>query len=86
MHDTKLITKENKEQIILSGISLAAGLATKVAVEKAWEKFFREDSPSKGNAEEYDFKKVLLWTVITGTVISSAKLIATHFAGKKLRG
>lgn len=84
MKNTEIITKDHRDQLLISGVSLLVGLATKTIVEKGWEMLFEEDSPSKGDMEDIDFKKVLLWTAVSGTVISSAKLVATHFIGKKL--
>lgn len=84
MSDTKVLTKDKRNEIIISGASIITGIVTKAAVEKGWKLLFKEESPSKGEVESIDLKKILLWTAVSGTIISSAKLMATHFLSEKL--
>ncbi|SMO36714.1 DUF4235 domain-containing protein [Gracilimonas mengyeensis] len=72
------------KKIIITGASLLAGFAMKQFATKNWEKIFGEEPPSTNPSKEIDWKKVLLWTVITGTAVSSSKLAAKRYLTLKL--
>ena len=45
---------------------------------------YDEEPPTSNPSEEINWKKVILWSVITGTVISSARLATERYLTLKL--
>lgn len=78
MEDDKLKT------LVITGASVIVGYTLKQFAQKKWKDVYDEEPPATHPSEEINWKKVILWSVITGTVISSAELATKRFLTLKL--
>lgn len=75
---------DRSKKIIISGITVFVGYTMNQIARKRWMKIYNEEPPTSYPSEEIDWKKVILWSIVTGTVISSAKLAAKRYLTVKL--
>lgn len=78
------MNEETVKSLIISGSAVIVGYALKQLAQKEWKKLYDEEPPSTHPSEEINWKKVIIWSVITGTIISSAKLATKRFLTLKL--
>lgn len=72
------------KRLIITSASVLVGVALKNLAKNRWRKMYDEEPPTIHPSEEINWKKVLIWSVITGTVISSAKLATQRYLTLKL--
>lgn len=72
------------KKIVITSAAALVGVSLKGLAKKKWENLYDEEPPTIHPSEEINWKKVLLWSVITGTVISSAKLATKRYLTLKL--
>ncbi len=70
--------------LVINSASVIVGYTLKQLAQKQWKEFYNEEPPTTHPAEEINWKKVIIWSVITGTVISSAELATKRFLTLKL--
>lgn len=75
---------DTSKKIIISGITVFVGYTMNQIARKRWMKIYNEEPPTSHPSEEIDWKKVILWSIVTGTVISSAKLATKRYLTVKL--
>lgn len=78
------MSDETAKKIIITGASVLVGYGLKQMAKKKWMEVYNEEPPTTKVTEEIDWKKVILWSVITGTAISSAKLATKRYLTLKL--
>lgn len=72
-----------KNLIITSG-SVIVGYTLRQLAQKKWKDVYDEKPPAINPSEEINWKKVIIWSVITGTIISSAELATKRYLTLKL--
>ncbi len=72
------------KKLIIAGTSVIVGYTLKQLAQKKWKDVYDEEPPSTHPSEEMNWKKVIIWSVVTGTVISSAKLATKRYLTLKL--
>lgn len=75
---------DTAKKLIITGASVLVGYTLKQMAKKKWMNVYNEEPPTTKPTEEIDWKKVILWSVITGTAISSAKLATKRYLTVKL--
>lgn len=78
------MSKDLAKKIIITGSSVIVGAAIQELAKSRWRNIYKEEPPSKKASGEIEWKKVILWSVITGTIISSAKLATERYLTLKL--
>ena len=77
---------ETLDTILLAGASLVVGKALHMVAKRSWEYMYSEEPPVLNPSQDIDWSKAILWSVVTGTAISSAKLFTKRFILKKRYG
>lgn len=72
------------KKIIITGASVLVGFALKQIAHESWMRIYGKKPPSTNPSKEIDWKKVILWSVITGTAISSGELAVKRYLTLKL--
>lgn len=72
------------KQIIITGATVLVGFALNRIAQNGWVRIFNEEPPSSHPSEEINWKKVIFWSIVTGTAISSAKLATERYLTLKL--
>lgn len=72
------------KKLIITSASVIVGFALKQLAQKKWKDVYDEEPPSTHPSEEINWKKVIIWSAITGTVISSVKLATKRYLTLKL--
>jgi hypothetical protein len=72
------------KKLIINSVTVIVGFTLRQLAQKQWEKVYQEEIPETHVSEEINWKKVILWSIITGTVISSAELAAKRYLTLKL--
>lgn len=72
------------KKLIIAGSSVIVGYTLKQLAQKKWKDVFDEEPPTTHPSEEINWKKVIIWSVITGTIISSAELATKRYLTLKL--
>lgn len=75
---------ETLKRFIITGASVIVGYTLKQFAQKKWKDLYNEEPPATHPSEEINWKKVIIWSVITGTVISSAELATKRYLTVKL--
>jgi|AntRauTorcE11897_2_1112592.scaffolds.fasta_scaffold59470_1 hypothetical protein len=75
---------ETVKKLIIGSASVIVGYALRQLAQKKWKAVYDEEPPTTHPSEEINWKKVIIWSVITGTVISSAKLATKRYLTVKL--
>lgn len=70
--------------LVINSASVIVGYTLKQLAQKKWEDVYDENPPTTHPSEEINWKKVIIWSVVTGTVISSAELATKRFLTLKL--
>lgn len=78
MNDDKI------KNLVITSVSVIVGYTLKQLAQKEWKKVYDEEPPTTHPSEEINWKKVIMWSVITGTVISSAKLATKRYLTLKM--
>lgn len=78
------MSDDTGKALIISGASVLVGYTLKKMARKKWREIYDEEPPTKKPSEEINWKKVILWSIITGTAISSAKLATSRYLTLKL--
>jgi hypothetical protein len=76
---------DTSKKIIITGATVLVGLIMNQIAQNSWTKIYDEEPPSTHPSEEINWKKVILWSIVTGTVLSSAKLAAERYLTLKLK-
>ncbi|PAU95073.1 hypothetical protein CK503_02420 [Aliifodinibius salipaludis] len=72
------------KKLIAASASVIVGYTLKQLAQKKWKDVYDEEPPTTHPSEEINWKKVIIWSVVTGTVISSAKLATKRYLTHKL--
>lgn len=72
------------KKLIISSASVIVGYTLKQLAQRKWKDVYDEEPPTTHPSEEINWKKVILWSLITGTVISSAKLATKRYLTSKM--
>lgn len=72
------------KKLIIAGSSVIVGYTLKQLAQKKWKDVFDEEPPTTHPSEEINWQKVIIWSVITGTIISSAELATKRYLTLKL--
>lgn len=72
------------KRLIVTGATVIVGFTLNQIARNRWIKLYDEEPPSTHPSEEINWKKVVLWSIVTGTVISSAKLATQRYLTLKL--
>lgn len=75
---------DNIKKVIIVGATVIVSFAMNQIARNGWMKLYNEEPPSTHPSEEINWKKVVLWSIVTGTVISSAKLATKRYFTLKL--
>ena len=75
---------DTSKKIIITGATVLVGFTLNQIARNGWYKLYNEEPPSTHPSEEINWKKVILWSIVTGTAISSAKLAAERYLIQKL--
>ena len=78
------MSDDTAKKIIITGASVIVGYGLKQMAKNKWVEVYDEEPPTTKHTEEIDWKKVVLWSVVTGTIISSAKLATKRYLTLKL--
>lgn len=78
------MNEDTVKKLIIGSASVIVGYSLKQLAQKKWKDVYDEDPPTTHPSEEINWKKVIIWSVITGTVISSAELAAKRYLTLKL--
>lgn len=78
------MSDDTAKNLIITGASVIVGYSLKQMAWKKWGEIYDEEPPATKPTEEIDWKKVILWSVVTGTIISSAKLATKRYLTLKL--
>ena len=62
------------KRLIVTGATVIVGFTLNQIARNRWIKLYDEEPPSTHPSEEINWKKVVLWSIVTGTVISSATI------------
>ncbi|TVR26629.1 MAG: DUF4235 domain-containing protein [Balneolaceae bacterium] len=73
------------KRIIITGATVLVGFTLNQIARNSWFKIYDEEPPSTHPSEEINWKKVVLWSIVTGTAISSAKLATERYLMLKLK-
>jgi len=73
------------KRILITGTTVFVGFALNQIARNSWYKIYHEEPPSTHPSEEINWKKVVLWSIVTGTAISSAKLATERYLMQKLK-
>lgn len=74
------------KKLIIASASVIVGYSLKQLAQKKWKDLYGEEPPSTHPSEEINWKKVVIWSIITGTIISSAELATKRYLTLKLNG
>lgn len=72
------------KKLIIAGSSVIVGYTLKQLAQKKWKDVFDEEPPTTHPSEEINWQKVIIWSVMTGTIISSAELATKRYLTLKL--
>jgi hypothetical protein len=75
---------DTSKKLIITGITVLVGFTLNQIARKSWSKIYDEEPPSTHPSDEINWKKVILWSIVTGTVISSAKLATERYLTLKI--
>lgn len=70
--------------LIITSASVIVGYGLRQLAQKKWKEVYDEEPPTTHPSEEINWKKVIIWSVITGTIISSAELATKRYLTLKL--
>ncbi|TVR25917.1 MAG: DUF4235 domain-containing protein [Balneolaceae bacterium] len=73
------------KKLIVTGVTVLVGFTLNQIARKSWTKIYDEEPPTTNPSEEINWKNVILWSIVTGTVISSAKLATERYLTLKLK-
>lgn len=77
---------ETLKTLVITSGSAIVGFTLKQLAQKKWKDLYGEEPPSTHPSEEINWKKVILWSIVTGTLISSAELATKRYLTLKLNG
>jgi hypothetical protein len=60
---------------VLAASALGASYLVNNTLDYGWKKIAKEDPPRDPMASNVSWKKILLWTVLTGVLVSLARLL-----------
>lgn len=75
---------DDLKKLTIAGASVLVGYSLKQFARKKWMNVYNEEPPTTHPSEEINWKKVIIWSVITGTAISSAQLATKRYLTLKL--
>lgn len=75
---------ETVKKLIITSGSVIVGFTLRQLAQKKWRDVYNEEPPATHPSEEINWKKVIIWSIITGTIISSAELATKRYLTLKL--
>lgn len=75
---------ETVKRLVITGATVVVGYTLRQLAQKKWKDVYHEEPPASHTSEEINWKKVIIWSLITGTVISTAELATMRFLTIKL--
>lgn len=79
------MNEESKKKLLITGASVIVGYGLKQLAVKSWQRAYGEDPPTTNPSEEINWKKVIIWSVVSGTAISTAKLATKRYLTLRLK-
>lgn len=70
--------------LAINSASVIVGFTLKQLAQKKWKDVYDEEPPSTHPSEEINWKKVIIWSVVVGTIINSGRLATKRFLTLKL--
>lgn len=70
--------------LAINSASVIVGYTLKQLAQKKWKNVYDEEPPPTHSSEEINWKKVIIWSVVIGTIISSGRLATKRFLTLKL--
>lgn len=77
--------EDSTKKILISGATVLVGFTLNQIAKNGWIKMYNEEPPTTHPSEEINWKKVIFWSIVTGTVVSSAKLATRRYFTLKLK-
>lgn len=71
--------------LIITSTSAIVGFSLRQLAQKKWKDVYDEAPPTTHPSQEIDWKKVMIWSLITGTLISTAELATQRFLTLRLK-
>lgn len=81
---TIIMNDDIVKRLVINSASVIVGYSLKQLAQKKWKDLYGEEPPSTHPSEEINWKKVILWSIVTGTLISSAELATKRYLTLKL--
>lgn len=81
--------KKYSWSILSTLVALATSMVLKNTIEKSWEKTTKRKAPKTPTEKHVDWKEAIAWAVISGIIVSVAKLLTTkltHDSWERLLG
>lgn len=74
----------NAKKMLITGATLIVGYSLRQFAQNKWRDVYDEEPPASHASDEINWKKVIIWSIITGTIISSAELATRRYLTLKL--
>jgi len=81
--------KKHSWSLLSTLVAVGTSMLLKKSMEKGWEKTTKKKAPKTPTESNVDWKEAIVWAVISGLLVSVAKLATTkitHDGWKKLLG
>jgi hypothetical protein len=78
------MSDDTLKKLIITSASVIVGFTLRQLAQKKWKEVYDEEPPATHPSEEINWKKVIIWSVITGTIVSSAELATKRYLTLKL--
>jgi hypothetical protein len=67
-------------KIVAAAFAVPTGIATRKAIETGWRKAKHDDPPKNPAAPGTEWSEALMWAVVSGIAVASARLVAARGA------
>lgn len=78
------MNNDTLKTLVITSASAIVGYSLKQLAQTKWKDMYDEEPASTHQSEEINWKKVIIWSIVTGTIISSAELATKRYLTLKL--
>lgn len=78
------MSDDTVKKLVINSASVIVGYTLRQLAQKKWKDVYDEEPPTTHPSKEINWKKVIIWSVISGTLISSAELVIKRYLTLKL--